>query len=41
VTVFGLLFTPVFYTLVRGLAERARKRWGHDDGAAATEGGAA
>jgi len=44
VTFFGLVFTPVFYTLVRGLAERMRKRRSggrHGDDAALTEGGAA
>lgn len=44
VTFFGLIFTPVFYTLVRGLAERMRQRRGGgnpDDDAAVLQGGAA
>jgi len=43
VTVFGLIFTPVFYTFVRSLADRLNKRWRgkRDDDAATAEGGVA
>ncbi len=42
VTAFGLIFTPVFFTVVRGIAERMKRRWRPaPEPAAPSEGGVA